>query len=216
MAQLPMSEERRICAAKPIKPVACSFGFETQPFEFAARPADDIEVNPLQGRTQLRSVEVAVVVDPASNARVVHLGQIWQGFVAAMMKRPAPDRSANERQRLRAGGGLEAVREDALRAFPPHRLPGPKLESQKVERDDREVAASVRILAVDDLRLLGMQDQLAGRKTVGKRALPAPPRRSCNDKWRHPRSARTGCEDTFSPSTCRTHNAETDSPGWGL
>ena len=167
MAQLPMSEERRICAAKPIKPVACSFGFETQPFEFAARPADDIEVNPLQGRTQLRSVEVAVVVDPASNARVVHLGQIWQGFVAAMMKRPAPDRSANERQRLRAGGGLEAVREDALRAFPPHRLPGPKLESQKVERDDREVAASVRILAVDDLRLLGMQHQLAGRKAVG-------------------------------------------------
>src|SRR6476646_6930335 len=148
MAQLPMSEERRICAAKPIKPVACSFGFETQPFEFAARPADDIEVNPLQGRTQLRSVEVAVVVDPASNARVVHLGQIWQGFVAAMMKRPAPDRSANERQRLRAGGGLEAVREDALRAFPPHRLPGPKLESQKVERDDREVAASVRILTM--------------------------------------------------------------------
>ena len=64
-----------------------------------------------------------------------------------MMKRPAPDRSANERQRLRAGGGLEAVREDALRAYPPHRLPGPKLESQKVERDDREVAASVRILA---------------------------------------------------------------------
>jgi hypothetical protein len=70
-------------------------GVETQPFEFAARPADDLEVNPLQGRTQLRSVEVAVVVDPASNARVVHLGQIWQGFVAAMMKRPAPDRSAN-------------------------------------------------------------------------------------------------------------------------
>src|ERR1700741_5481350 len=48
MAQLPMSEERRICAAK------------------AARPADDIEVNPLQGRTQLRSVEVALGVHQAS------------------------------------------------------------------------------------------------------------------------------------------------------
>jgi hypothetical protein len=35
-----------------IKPVARSFGFETQPFEFAARPADDVEVNPLQGLTQ--------------------------------------------------------------------------------------------------------------------------------------------------------------------
>jgi hypothetical protein len=34
-----------------------------------------------------------------------------------MMKRPAPDRSVNERQRLRAGGGLEAVREDALRVL---------------------------------------------------------------------------------------------------
>ena len=54
MAQLPMSEERRICAAKPIKPVARSFGFEMQPFEFSARPADDLEVNPLQGRTQRR------------------------------------------------------------------------------------------------------------------------------------------------------------------
>ena len=86
MAQLPMCEERRICAAKPIKPVACSFSS----------------------------------VDPASNARVVHLGQIWQGFVAAMMKRPAPDRSANERQRLRAGGGLEAVRRRHRQRRPPH------------------------------------------------------------------------------------------------
>src|SRR4051794_17179561 len=85
MAQLPMSEERWICSAKPIKPIARSLGLATQPLEFAARPADDIEINPLQGRTQLRPVEVAVVVDPASNARVVHLGQIWQGFVAAMM-----------------------------------------------------------------------------------------------------------------------------------
>src|ERR1700687_5354109 len=136
MAQLPMSEERRVCAAKPIKPVACSFGFETQPFEFAARPADDIEANPLQGRTPLRSVEVAVVVDPASNARVVHLGQIWQGFVAAMMKRQAPDVAANDRKPLRAVDGLEAVRKNELRASPPNRLPGPKLESQKVERDD--------------------------------------------------------------------------------
>ena len=74
MTQLPMSEERRICTAKPIKPVACSFGLATQPLELAARPADDIEIDPLQGRTQLRPVEVAVVVDPALNIRVVRLG----------------------------------------------------------------------------------------------------------------------------------------------
>ena len=167
MAQLPMSEERRICTAKPIKPVSRPFGLATQPFEFAARPADDIEVNPRQGRTQLRSVEVAVVVDPASNARVVHLGQIWQGFVAAMMKRPAPDRPTDERQRLRAGGGQEARKGPTPSS---QRFSCSEHKAEKVERLVREVAAPVRILAVDGLRLLGMQHQLAGRKAVGKRA----------------------------------------------
>src|SRR5215471_13328850 len=75
-------------------------GLPTQPLELAARPADDIEIDPLQGRTQLRLVKVAVVVDPAANARVVHLGQVLQGLVAAMMKRPAPNCSADGRQRL--------------------------------------------------------------------------------------------------------------------
>src|SRR5213082_1878947 len=60
-----MSEERRICAAKSIKPISRPLGLATQPLELAARPADDIEIDPLQGRTQLRPVEVAVVVDPA-------------------------------------------------------------------------------------------------------------------------------------------------------
>src|SRR5437660_8461452 len=103
-----MSEERRICAAKPIKPVSRPLGLATQPLELAARPADDIEIDPLQGRTQLRLIEVAVVVDPAANARVVHFGQVLQGLVAAMMKRPAPNCSADGRQRFRTGGGQEA------------------------------------------------------------------------------------------------------------
>src|SRR5208282_1231213 len=125
------------------------------------------EVNPLQGRTQLRSVEVAVVVDPALNARVVHLGQIWQGFVAAMMKRPAPDCPTHERQRRWAGGRQEA-RKGATPSS--QRSSRSELEPEKDERLVREVTAPVGILAVDDLRLLGMQHQLAGRKTVGKRA----------------------------------------------
>src|SRR5262245_24728972 len=91
--------------AKPIKPISRALGLATQPLKFATRPADDIEIDPLQGRTQLRPVEVAVVVDPALNVRVVRLGEILQGFIAVMMKRPAPDRPADERQRLRAGGG---------------------------------------------------------------------------------------------------------------
>src|SRR6516165_6396667 len=85
VAELPVGEECWIYSASPVKPVSRPLGLPTQPFELAARPADDIEIDPLQGRTQLRLVEVAVVVDPAANARVVHLGQVLQGLVAAMM-----------------------------------------------------------------------------------------------------------------------------------
>jgi hypothetical protein len=55
-----------------------------------------------------------------------------------------------------------------------HDLSGSKLEAEKVKVDVREVAVPVHILAVDDLRLLRMQHQLAGRKAVGNRAPECP------------------------------------------
>src|SRR2546421_8743811 len=61
------------------------------------------------------------------------LCQLGQGFVAAVMKRPAANLAADARQRLRAGGGLETVREDASVHLHPHDLPGSKLETEKVE-----------------------------------------------------------------------------------
>ncbi len=42
-----MLAEFGICAAKPIKPISRAFGLTTQPLEFATRPADDIEIDPL-------------------------------------------------------------------------------------------------------------------------------------------------------------------------
>src|SRR6516164_3195737 len=161
MTERPVGKERWIYPAEPVKPVSCPLGLASQPLELAARPADDIEIDPLQGRTQLRLVEVAVVVDPAANVRVVHLGQVLQGLVAAMMKRPTPNCLADGRQRLRTDGGQEARK--GL-TFPSQRLPRPECKPEKVERLVRKVATAVRILAVDDPRLLGMQHQLAGRK----------------------------------------------------
>ena len=76
-------------------------------FELTARPPNDIGIDPHQRRTQLRLVEVAVVGDPAADARVVHPGQVSQGFVAAVMQRPAANVPADARQRLRTGGELE-------------------------------------------------------------------------------------------------------------
>ena len=103
----------------------------------------------------------------------------------------------------------------AIGVLHPHRLPGTELKAQKIERDVGEVAPSVRILAVDDLRLLRMQHQLVGRKAVSKSTptSPAPPRRFDNDRSRRPHSARTGRADTPAPSRCRTHSAGTGLPG---
>src|SRR5712691_60813 len=141
-----MSKECWVGPAYPVKPVSRAFGLVAHPLKLAAYPPDDIEIDPLQGRTQLRLVEVAVVGDPAADARVVHLGQILQGLVAAMMKRPASDCSADALQRFRAGGGLEAVCEDPLLPSSPHRLPGSKLKAEKVEADVGKVAPPVGIL----------------------------------------------------------------------
>jgi hypothetical protein len=76
MTQLPVSEQGRVGAAEPRKPVSRPFGFAAQPLELTARPADDIDIDPLEGGTQMRPVELAEVVDPALNVRIVHLGQI--------------------------------------------------------------------------------------------------------------------------------------------
>src|SRR4030088_701863 len=162
-----MSQECWVGTAQPVKPISRPFGLVAHPLELATCPPDDIEIDPLQGRTQLRLVEVAVVVDPAANARVVHLGQVLQGLVAAMMKRPAPNCSADGRQRLRTGGGQE-TRKGLTSPSP--RFSRPEHKPEKVERLVRKVATAVRILAVDDLRLLRVQHQLAGREAILQRA----------------------------------------------
>src|SRR6266566_8483992 len=126
-----MSKEGWVGPAYPVEPVSRALGLVTHPLELAARPADDIEIDPLQGRTQLRLVEVAVVVDPAANARVVHFGQVLQGLVAAMMKRPAPNCSADGRQRFRTGGGQEARKGPTS---PPQRFHRSERKPEKVER----------------------------------------------------------------------------------
>src|SRR5215831_367449 len=223
-----MSKERWVGTAQPVKPISRTFGLVAHPLELATCPPDDIGIDPLQGRTQLRLVEVAVVGDPAPNARVVHLGQFSQGLVAAVMQRPAPHFPADARQRLRAGGGLETVREDAPVRLHPHDLSGSKLEAEKVEMDVWEVAPPVHILAVDNLRLLRMQHQLAGRKAVGNRT-PEYPRllgalavtdESSSGRESHP-SALKEPDVRLSPHPAPTlqppaaHRAATGRTGWG-
>ena len=117
---------------------------------------------------------MAVVGDPAANARIVHLSQLSQCFVAAVMQRPAANLAADARQRLWASRGLKTVCEDAPTRLHPHDLPGSKLEAEKVKVDVGKVTSPVHVLAVDDLRLLPMQYQLAGREAVRNRTPECP------------------------------------------
>src|ERR1019366_4999307 len=68
-----------------------------------------------------------------------------------MVKSPAPDNPTDGLQRFRAGRGQEGV---SIEIAMPDRLPGSKRVAKKVERLVRVVPTPVRILAVDDLRLL--------------------------------------------------------------
>ena len=160
-----MGKELRFGPAQPGKPIPRALGPMDEPLEFAARPTNDIEIDPFETGTQLRLVKVAVVADPAPNDRTVQIREVLQGLAAAVMKRPAPDFPADTLQCLRAGCGQEAMGRLPL----PHRFPRPELETQEVKCDHRKAAAPVHILAVDDLRLLRMQPRLASRKAVRKR-----------------------------------------------
>ena len=66
------------------------------------------------------------------------------------------------------------MRENASVSLHPHDLPGSKLEAKKVEVDVGRIAAPIHILAVDHLRLLWMQHQLANREAVSNRAPEGP------------------------------------------
>src|SRR5258708_27802430 len=89
-----------------------------------------------------------------------------------MMESPSPDRLADGFQRFRA-----SRRQEAGERMPPssRRFPCSEFESEKVKRlFRRKIVPPVCILAVDDLRLLRMQNQLADRKAVGKRVKSLP------------------------------------------
>jgi hypothetical protein len=105
-----------------------------EPLEFAAHPANDIEIDPFESGTQLRPVEVAVVADPAADDGIMDLGQILQGFVAAEMKPPTPDFPADARQRLGAGCRQEAGPPSLATSFSRHETesPGSRTRSRAI------------------------------------------------------------------------------------
>ena len=75
--------------------------------EFTTCPTDQASVDAMQDRMKRRSIEVPVVVDPATNMAVIQPGQILQGFVTPMVETPPPECLTHGLQRFWADSGQE-------------------------------------------------------------------------------------------------------------
>ena len=94
MPKTPADEESWTGTLNPRQTFPRPFRLPAQSLVLSTRPANDIGINPLEGRTQLCPVEVAVVVEPATDVRIVRPGQLLQGLVTMTVKGPAPDGAA--------------------------------------------------------------------------------------------------------------------------
>src|SRR5664280_1560111 len=107
------------------------------------------------------TVETPVVPDPAKKHRTGPSGNIPQVEIAAMMQLPAAHNLAHRLGRFVANRRRET---DEQIASAIHRLPGSKRKSQKIESLLWMTVQPVRILAVNNLRLLRVQFEFAHRK----------------------------------------------------
>ena len=131
-----MGEE--FCTTQPVKPISGTLGLVSQSLELSTRPPNDIGIDPFQGRTQSRLVEVAIVGDPATDARVVHLDLFGQRFVATVMQRPAAYLAADARQRFRTSSGWKLCAK--MRLLHPHDLSRLETGSRESQSGCREMA----------------------------------------------------------------------------
>src|SRR5262245_57087258 len=90
--QAPVNKESWVGADDPRKPVPRSGRPRPEPLVFVATPANQVSVDPPQISQQHRSVEVAIVVDPALDVRIEHPREIFQGLVAPSMECPSTNR----------------------------------------------------------------------------------------------------------------------------
>src|SRR5215207_4141698 len=111
---------------------------------------------------QLGAVEGSVVVDPASHLRIEILGETGQVRARATFEVPGPNLQAFRLLRLDAHGGLEAheVAPSATSETTPEGI------TEEVEAGVLRLPSAVRVLAVHDLRLVGVQLEAQGPEPV--------------------------------------------------
>src|ERR1700736_1871029 len=112
---------------------------------------------------QLGAIEGPVVVDPASNLRVDVPGEAGQVRPTATIEMPRPDLLAFRLLRLVAHGRKEAREEPPLSMC----SASPEGVAEEVEAGVLRVPSAVRVFAVHDLRLVGVQFETEGPEPLG-------------------------------------------------
>src|SRR5436190_9394521 len=151
--KLPVSEQARLVLVHLLQP-GHRFGVSApEPFELVHGPPGEVLVDAPCEEAQLGAVEGSVIVDPAPHLRIDRLGEAGQVRATAAVEMPGPDLAAFRLSRLAADGRGEAgeVASRAAGKAPPEGV------AEEVEAGVLEAAWAVRVFAVHDLRLRGVQ-----------------------------------------------------------
>src|SRR5215475_10620262 len=95
-----MSEQVRLPARNALQPVPCPPPMTSQTFELPIGPSRQIGVNVTERGIKGGRIEPSVVVDPTSNDRVEHSGQIIERLVTAQIETPSTHLLPDRLQRL--------------------------------------------------------------------------------------------------------------------
>src|SRR6266566_2420592 len=161
--KLPMSEEARLVLIHLLQPGHRLGVLAPEPLELVHGPASEMLVDAPCEEAQLGAVEGSVIVDPAAYLRIDRLREAGQVRATTTVEVPGPDLAAFRLLRLAADGRGEAS-EIASAATG---KTAPEGVAQEVEAGVLEVAWAVRVLAVHDLRLHGVQLEAKSPEPTG-------------------------------------------------
>ena len=142
-----MYEQIRLALNDIRQRVMCPPLVASQGLELPMGPSCQNLVDVAQGGIEGRLVVTAVVVDPAADVTVEHPCKIIQRLVAALMERPVSDSLPDRLESFAAGRRTERDAEP----LPPARQPRPKRIAEEIEPVVWVVAASIIVLAIDEL-----------------------------------------------------------------
>ena len=156
--KVPVSEELGFALLNSVQPGPRLGRLAPQSLELLHGPSNDVSVDARCEGVQLGAVEGPIVVDPASDLGVDIPGEVGQVLATTAVEVPVPDLLAFRFLRLGAHGRGEA-HEVASWATG---QAAPEGVAEEIEAGVLRIPASARILAVNDLGLLGVQFEAKG------------------------------------------------------